>query len=145
MIRHSASTVNRSSPPLEILKMEHVRGDCFCLRYLLSDESWRITLTQKTMEMDFCVVFCDSTLYSMSSHRRPNLWTSYIFWIFNRYNILKKQNNSKNISSICKNISNLLIGCICCVSEFSWCDCFTFSSYLNGRQYWHWKTWPYRT
>jgi hypothetical protein len=25
---------------------------------LLSDESWRITLTQKTMEMDFCVVFC---------------------------------------------------------------------------------------
>ena len=60
MIRHSASTVNRSSLPLEILKMAHVQGgDCFCLRYLLSDESWRITLTQKTMEMDFCVVFCD--------------------------------------------------------------------------------------
>jgi hypothetical protein len=40
--------------------MAHVQGgDCFCLRYLLSHESWRITLTQKTMEMDFCVVFCD--------------------------------------------------------------------------------------
>jgi hypothetical protein len=38
MIRHSASTVNRSSPPLEILKMANVQGgDCFCLRYLLSD------------------------------------------------------------------------------------------------------------
>jgi hypothetical protein len=59
MIRHSASTVNRSSPLLEILKMAHVQGgDCFCLRYWLNDESWRITLTQKTMEMDFCVVFC---------------------------------------------------------------------------------------
>jgi hypothetical protein len=23
------------------------------------------------------------------NHRRPNLWMSYIFWIFNRYNILK--------------------------------------------------------
>jgi hypothetical protein len=65
MIRHSASTVNRSSPLLEILKMAHVQGgDCFCLRYLLSDESWRITLTQKTMEMDFCVVFCASTICS---------------------------------------------------------------------------------
>jgi hypothetical protein len=31
------------------------RGDCFCLRYMLSDESWRIALyTQKAMEMDFC-------------------------------------------------------------------------------------------
>ena len=60
MIRHSASIVNRSSHPLEILKMAHVQGgDCFCLRYLLSDESWRIELTQKTMKMDFCVVFCD--------------------------------------------------------------------------------------
>ena len=37
-------------------------GDCFCLRYLLSDESWRITLTQKTMKMDFCVVFCDHAM-----------------------------------------------------------------------------------
>jgi hypothetical protein len=33
-------------------------GDCFCLRYLLSDESWRIELTKKTMEMEFCVLFC---------------------------------------------------------------------------------------
>jgi hypothetical protein len=32
-------------------------GDCFCLRYLPNDESWRITLTQKTMEIDFCIVF----------------------------------------------------------------------------------------
>ena len=63
MIRHSVSTVKRSSPPLEILKMARVQGgDRFCLRCLLSDESWRIALTQKTMEMDFCVVFCDVTL-----------------------------------------------------------------------------------
>jgi hypothetical protein len=38
-------------------------GDCFCLQYLLSDESWRIALTQKTMEMDFCVVFCANVEY----------------------------------------------------------------------------------
>jgi hypothetical protein len=37
MICHSASTVNRSSPPLEILKMAYVQvGDCFCLQYLQS-------------------------------------------------------------------------------------------------------------
>jgi hypothetical protein len=49
--------------PLEILKMAHVQGgDCFCLRYLLSDESWRIELTQKAMEMDFCVLFCDCSV-----------------------------------------------------------------------------------
>jgi hypothetical protein len=45
--------------------MAHVQGgDCFCLRSLLSDESWRIALTQKTMEMDFCVVFCGNTVKS---------------------------------------------------------------------------------
>ena len=50
MIHHSASIVNRSSHPLEIFKMAHVQGgNCFCLRYLLSDESWPIALTQKTM------------------------------------------------------------------------------------------------
>jgi hypothetical protein len=44
--------------PLEIPKMAHVQGgDCFCLWYLLSDESWRIALTRKTMKM-VCVVFC---------------------------------------------------------------------------------------
>jgi hypothetical protein len=32
-------------------------GDCFCLWYLPIDKSWRIPLTQKTMEMDFCIVF----------------------------------------------------------------------------------------
>jgi hypothetical protein len=64
MIRHSASTVNRSSHPLEILKMAHVQGgDGFSLRYLLSDESWRIELTQKTMKMVFCVVLCGSILW----------------------------------------------------------------------------------
>jgi hypothetical protein len=61
-IRHDSSLSKyrkQKQSPLEILKMAHVQGgDCFCLRYLLSDESWRITLTQKTMEMDFCVVFC---------------------------------------------------------------------------------------
>jgi hypothetical protein len=82
----------------------------------------------------------------MMVHSRPNLWMSYIFWIFNRYNtyVIKINNEiiQKMLAVYVKNISNLLIGCICCVSEFSWCDCFTFSSYLNGRQYWHWTTWP---
>jgi hypothetical protein len=42
--------------------MAHVQGgDCFCLGYLLSDESRRIALTQKTMKM-VCVVFCASLL-----------------------------------------------------------------------------------
>jgi hypothetical protein len=60
MIRHSASTVNRSSHPpgRAPFLVFPGGGDCFCLRYLLSDESWRIELTQKAMEMDFCVVFC---------------------------------------------------------------------------------------
>jgi hypothetical protein len=55
MIRHSASTVNRN-----IQNGAHPGGGCFCLLYLLSDESWRIALrlTQKTMEMDFRIVFC---------------------------------------------------------------------------------------
>jgi hypothetical protein len=68
MIRHSASTLNRSSNPLEISKMalcgrkpwNFQGGVYFCLGYLPSDESWAIALTQKTMEMSFCVVFCDS-------------------------------------------------------------------------------------
>ena len=61
MIRHSASTVNRSSHPpgRAPFLVFPGGGDCFCLRYLLSDESSRIELTQKAMEMDFCVVFCD--------------------------------------------------------------------------------------
>jgi hypothetical protein len=59
MIRHSASTVNRSShPPGRAPFLVFPGGDCFCLRYLLSDESWRIELTQKAMASDFCVVFC---------------------------------------------------------------------------------------
>ena len=48
----------KQSPPWTCTIFSISRGDCFCLRYLLSDESWRIELTQKTMEMDFCVVFC---------------------------------------------------------------------------------------
>jgi hypothetical protein len=63
MIRHSASTVNRSShPPGRAPFLVFPGEDCFCLRYLLSDESWRIELTLKTMEMDFCVVFCGSVI-----------------------------------------------------------------------------------
>jgi hypothetical protein len=31
----------------------------------------------------------DISYRKLLDHRRPNLWTSYIFWIFNRYNILK--------------------------------------------------------
>jgi hypothetical protein len=63
MSRHSASTVKRSShPPERAPFLVFPGGDCFCLRHLLSDESWRIELTQKTMEMDFCVVFCDHEL-----------------------------------------------------------------------------------
>ena len=58
MIRHSASTVNRNTK-----NGARPGGDCFCLQYLLSDESWRIELTQKTMEMDFCVVFCDKGVW----------------------------------------------------------------------------------
>jgi hypothetical protein len=43
--------------------MAHVQeGDYFCLRYLLSDESWRIAITQKTMEMAFCIAFCATAL-----------------------------------------------------------------------------------
>jgi hypothetical protein len=69
MIRHSASTVNRSShPPGRVPFLVFPGGDCFCLRYLLSDESWRIELTQKTMEMDFCVVFCDWALPFLISY-----------------------------------------------------------------------------
>ena len=51
--------------------MAHVQGgDCFCLRYSLSDEPWRIKLTQKTTEMDFCVVFC-----ALSNQVKFSLWS----------------------------------------------------------------------
>jgi hypothetical protein len=54
-----ASTVNRSSHPPGIAPFwVFPGGNCFYLRYLLSEESWRIALTQKTMEMDFWIVFC---------------------------------------------------------------------------------------
>jgi hypothetical protein len=66
MIRHSTCTQNRSShPPGNIHGFPKKvpfwifpGGDYFCLRYLLSDESWRIALRQKTMEIAFCIVFC---------------------------------------------------------------------------------------
>jgi hypothetical protein len=61
-IRHDSSLSKyrkqKQSPPWTCAILSISRGDCFCLRYLLSDESWRIELTQKTKEMDFCVVFC---------------------------------------------------------------------------------------
>jgi hypothetical protein len=71
----SASTGNRSSPPLKIFKMAHVQGsDCFCLRYLLSDESWWIALTQKAMEMDLFITFCDSSnrCHAMIHHQNAD-------------------------------------------------------------------------
>jgi hypothetical protein len=39
----------KQSPPGNIQNDTCPGGLCFCLRYLLSDESWRIALTQKTM------------------------------------------------------------------------------------------------
>jgi hypothetical protein len=78
MIRHSASTVNRSNPPPGNTKNgARPGGDCFCLRYLLSDESWRITLTQKTMEMDFCVVFCAMTNMTWATRACVQCWRNY--------------------------------------------------------------------
>jgi hypothetical protein len=119
-IRHSASTVNRSSPPLEILKMAHVQGgDCFCLRYLLSDESWRIELTQKAMEMDFCVVFCAWVLgntrfifrveHDISLVRAPCIFLFIIYRTFfeKRY-FLQKSDNWKAIIFTCEIIINNL-------------------------------------
>jgi hypothetical protein len=70
MIRHSASTVNRSNhPPGRAPILVFPGGECFCLRYLLSDESCRTALTLKTMEMDFCVVFCGNTVVAQIQHR----------------------------------------------------------------------------
>jgi hypothetical protein len=60
-IRHHSSLSKyrkQKQSPWKYSKWRTSGGDCFCLRYLLSDESWRIALTQKTMEMDFCIVFC---------------------------------------------------------------------------------------
>ena len=55
MIRHDSSLSKYSkqkkqSPPGNIQNGTCPGGDCFCL--------WRIALTQKTMEMDFCIIFC---------------------------------------------------------------------------------------
>jgi hypothetical protein len=64
VIRHDSSLSKyrkqKQSPPWTCAIFSISRGDYFCLRYLPSDESWRIELTQETMEMDFCVVFCDA-------------------------------------------------------------------------------------
>jgi hypothetical protein len=54
------------------------------------------------------------------------LWLYLTVIIFNNNEIIQK------LAVYVKYISNLLIECVCCVSESSWCDCFTFSSYLNG-------------
>ena len=52
MICYSASTVNRSN--LSPGNTKNGRGgDCSCLKYLLSDESWRIR--QKSISIVFCV------------------------------------------------------------------------------------------
>jgi hypothetical protein len=52
--------------------MAHVQEGDFCLQYLLSEESWRITLPQKTMVMDFCVVFCAGTIWSFQAQGVQN-------------------------------------------------------------------------
>jgi hypothetical protein len=59
-----------------------------------------------------------------------NIYTEYLTVIIFNIEIIQK------ILTIY--VSHLLIECICCVRGSSWCDCLTFSSYLNGRQYWHW-------
>jgi hypothetical protein len=64
-----------------------------------------------------------------------NIYTEYLTVIIFNNEIIQKI-----LTVYVKNISNLLIEYICCVSESRWCDFFTFSSYLNGRQYWHWTT-----
>jgi hypothetical protein len=52
-----------SHPPGHAPFLVFPGSDCFCLRYLLSDESWRIELRKKTMEMYFCVVFSGRILW----------------------------------------------------------------------------------
>ena len=73
VIRHDSSLSKyrkqKQSPPWTFAIFSISRGgDCFCLRYLLSDESWRIALTLKTMEMDFCVVFCGTTIWTRQTY-----------------------------------------------------------------------------
>jgi hypothetical protein len=50
-IRHDSSLSKyrkqKQHPPVNTKNGTHPGGYCFCLRYLLSDESWRITVTQK--------------------------------------------------------------------------------------------------
>jgi hypothetical protein len=96
MICHSASTVNRSShPPGRAPFWIFPGGDYFCLWYLLSDESWRIALTQKTMEMAFCIVFYG---HAMIRHQNvvmflatgpPQLWEAFTPWTSDILNIFR--------------------------------------------------------
>jgi hypothetical protein len=65
--------------PLDMCHFEYFLGGCFCLRYLLSDESWRIALMQKPMEMDFCIVFC-GTVASVDAQNPCNFLVSLNSW-----------------------------------------------------------------
>jgi hypothetical protein len=63
------------------------RVGCFCLRYLLSDEWWRIALTQKPVGMDFCIVFCDAGLriesFAVINLRGVSTNNSIIWFVYN--------------------------------------------------------------
>jgi hypothetical protein len=95
--------------------MAHVQGsDCFCWRidnglwYLLSDESWRIELTQKAMEMDFCVVFCGNEdsylailhLSRVELHCKLQEKLHCVTWPLPIYDIYKQWKYTENRSSL---------------------------------------------
>jgi hypothetical protein len=87
-------------------------GGCFCLRYLLSDQSCRIALTQKPMEMDFCIVFCAMIhatmkylfIYSTSAGQFTRMTC-----IQYKYNIIQVTNGGDTTTVILKPLKYLLI------------------------------------
>jgi hypothetical protein len=77
----------KQSPPWMCAILSISRGDCFRLWNLLSDEWWRIALTQKPMEMDFCIEFCDPGLriesFAVINLRGVSTNNSIIWLVYN--------------------------------------------------------------
>ena len=85
-IRHDSSLnkyrKQKQSPPWTCAIFSIFRGGCFCLRYLLSDESWRIDLTQKAMEIGLlCSILCPGVTASVYGTCAKNNGDGLLFCI----------------------------------------------------------------
>jgi hypothetical protein len=100
MIRHSASSVNRSSTPLEILKMAHVQGGWLLLFTVLAE--WRIMANRAYAKNNEDGLLC-SILWSYSVVEFCDEWNN--LW----HPAWRQQNFLQTMKSFCKFFSFLAV------------------------------------